>query len=51
MTPALRHTLDALAIATGVFLFAATAWLVLAAPGFITPDRVSSAAVAARGAR
>lgn len=50
MTPALRHTLDALAIAGGVFLFATTAWLVLAAPSFVQPDRVSSAVVVARGA-
>lgn len=50
MSAALRHTLDALRIAGGVFLFAATAWLVLAAPSFVQPDRVSSAAVATRGA-
>ena len=50
MTRALRHTLDVLAIAGGVFLFATTAWLILAAPFFVQPDRVSSVAVAVRGA-
>ena len=35
----------------GSFAVAATLWLLLAAPGFIAPDRVSPATVAARGAR
>ena len=49
MTAAFRHALDALAILAGSLLFAATLWLVLAGPAFVQPDRVSSAAVAARG--
>ena len=49
MTRALHHALDALAIAAGSLLFAVTLWLALAGPTFVQPDRVSSAAVAARG--
>lgn len=48
---ALRHTLDALGLAAGSFLVAATLWLVLAAlPMAAAPDRLTSAQVATRGA-
>ena len=41
----LQAIIEVGSVASAVTLFAATMWLLLAAPGFAPPDRLTSAAV------